>query len=497
MPVTHLRLRGVSFAFSDVSLLDEVELTFARGWTGVVGPNGSGKSTLLSLLAGELSPTAGRIEPLPAPGLTVLCEQRVDFPASQVEALATADDGEAHRLRGLLRLDPEALTRWPTLSPGERKRWQVGAALHQQPEVLLLDEPGHHLDATGRGLLLRSLEGFDGVGVIVSHDRALLDALTTGTVRLEGGRARAWPMSYGAARDAWKAEEEHLRGERAELGRKLESARRSLDEGKRRREAATRDRSAGHRMKSKHDSDARTLGADYRAEQAERALTQANRRQQRAMDTLAARREALAVPPEEARALFLRYQSCPRPVVVSLALERLSAGERVLIDRPVSLQVGRASRLALVGDNGAGKSTLLAALRDACTLDAGRVLFLPQELTADEAEAELEALKLLPRQEKGRVLQLLDVLGVDPDALLRSAAPSPGEGRKLRLAHGLAREAWLLLLDEPTNHLDLPSVERLEAALAAWPGALVVCSHDAGFLDALGAERLVLPGAFA
>jgi ATPase subunit of ABC transporter with duplicated ATPase domains len=83
------------------------------------------------------------------------------------------------------------------------------------------------------------------------------------------------------------------------------------------------------------------------------------------------------------------------------------------------------------------------------------------------------------------VLQLLAALGVAPARLLASRRPSPGEARKLQLALGLGLEAWVLVLDEPTNHLDLPSIERLEAALAAWPGALLLVSHDEAFADRL------------
>jgi ATPase subunit of ABC transporter with duplicated ATPase domains len=184
-------------------------------------------------------------------------------------------------------------------------------------------------------------------------------------------------------------------------------------------------------------------------------------------------------------------------VVVSLSLPKLVAGDTVLIDKPIQLQVARNARYALVGDNGAGKSTLLNALKAACPFGDEHLLWLPQELTAEEGEAELEATRKLPREEKGRLLQMLDVLGVDPDALLRSQSPSPGEARKLRLARGMSSSVWLLLLDEPTNHLDLPSVERLEAALEGWPGAMVVCSHDRAFLKNLGTELLEVPAAFA
>jgi ATPase subunit of ABC transporter with duplicated ATPase domains len=95
----------------------------------------------------------------------------------------------------------------------------------------------------------------------------------------------------------------------------------------------------------------------------------------------------------------------------------------------------------------------------------------------------LENLRGLPRAERGRVFQRVSALGVDPEKLIRSPLPSPGEARKLLIADALAREVWLLLLDEPTNHLDLPSIERLEEALTAYSAALVVISHDTQFLN--------------
>lgn len=166
-------------------------------------------------------------------------------------------------------------------------------------------------------------------------------------------------------------------------------------------------------------------------------------------------------------------------------------GARAILDG-ISVSIHAGERIGLVGVNGAGKTTLVRALVEASSLPPDRLLLLAQDIGPGEAGRLLAEVRALPPIERGRTLSMVAALGVDPDRLLASAAPSPGEARKLAIATALGRRVWALVLDEPTNHLDLPSIERMEAALADYPGALVVVSHDDRFAARLTDERWLL-----
>ncbi|BDG05829.1 ATP-binding cassette domain-containing protein [Anaeromyxobacter oryzae] len=476
-----IRLERVTFAHADAApILADVDLHFPPGWTALVGENGAGKSTLLALVAGHLAPQRGRVRVDPGGARVVLCPQRVDAPGEGPAALAARDDGLARRLRGALALDAGALPRWETLSPGERKRWQVGAALAEEPDVLLVDEPTNHVDEEARGLLAGALRRFRGIGVIVSHDRALLEALAPRTVRLRRGEARLYEAAYGAARAQWEAEAREAWSRRAEAQAEARAAAARLADARRAREAA--ERAMSGRRRDPKDRDGRTLGAKTLRAWAEARLGGDVGRLRGAAERA---RDAIAdapADPEVGRAVALGWERAPRPVLLSLEAAEVRAGS-VTVLRDVRVRLGREDRIRIAGPNGAGKTTLVEALLAASTLPPDRVLHLPQELPADAGARLLDAVRALAPDVKGRVLALVAALGSDPARLLASGAPSPGETRKLLLALGLGRHAWALVLDEPTNHLDLPTVERLEAALAAYPGALLVVTHDDAFAE--------------
>ena len=481
-------VRGLSFRYAtqDAPVLDDLDASFPRGFTGVVGANGRGKSTLLELLAGALQPDAGEVL---APAHRVHCPQRTDRPPEGLETLLGGEDAESWVIRGRLEVPFDADARWPTLSHGERKRAQIAVALHQAPDLLTIDEPTNHIDVDTRAMLETALRTFPGVGVIVSHDRDLLDALCAQCLWFEGPQPRLVPGGYSAGRavlDADAAAQAHAHASaRAELDRVERETRR------RRTEAAASRQRVSKRGLDRHDHDAkgrvdraRVTGKDTAAGRRLQALD--GRRAQAAQ-------RAAALQPEKQHALGVRMpgRRSRRDVVLSLEAGALPLGSDRVLRHP-ELYLRPDARVAITGANGAGKSTLLRALSTHWRVPEARRLVLPQEVDEDAGRACLDAVRELSGGVRGELMQLVSRLGSRPAGLLASTRPSPGEVRKLLIAQGLLSAPQLLVLDEPTNHLDLPSVEALEGALADCPAALVLVSHDARFLDALTSQRWVL-----
>jgi ATPase subunit of ABC transporter with duplicated ATPase domains len=481
--MTALHLDHLSFSYtSAVPVVDDVSVHIGEGWTGVVGPNGAGKTTLLRLITGDLTADSGNVTTDPRDGLMVMVDQNVDETGAAVERLARATDRVARRSMGALRLDPAELWRWETLSPGERKRWQLAAALAVEPDVLLLDEPTNHIDADARDIIIGALRRFDGVGLIVSHDRALLDDLTTRTLRVERGDVRLWNGAYSAAREGWEAEAA-ARGEAYARVRRHEraTARRLADE-RRASDARNAARKREVRRAGVADHDARSAEAKGRHEAGASSAGQRMGGLRAELDRTRAAAAAFDVERALGGPIFVDYEPSPKRILLRHT-GPLHAGDAVLVEH-VDVAVERTDRIRLTGPNGAGKSTLLAALTAGSPIARDHLLHLPQELTRQDRRELVDGLGRLPAQVRGKVLSIVALLGVDPDGLLASEEPSPGESRKLALALGMGTNVWGLLLDEPTNHFDLPAIERLEAALDAYPGAILVVTHDEHFAAA-------------
>jgi ATPase subunit of ABC transporter with duplicated ATPase domains len=225
-----LTFSGVTFSYdsSDEPLIVGLTAAFPEGWTGVVGANGTGKSTLLRLAVGDLTPQSGTISTLSG---AVYCRQRTDDPPEGLAAFLESGDLDADAIKSSLGVGEDWPVRWKSLSHGERKRAQVAVELWVRPAVLALDEPTNHIDSAARSMLERALDTYRGVGLLVSHDRALLDALCHQCLFLDppeyvmrpGGYSRGAVQSERDAESRRKAKE-RLSREAAKLRR--ETARR-------------------------------------------------------------------------------------------------------------------------------------------------------------------------------------------------------------------------------------------------------------------------------
>jgi ATPase subunit of ABC transporter with duplicated ATPase domains len=499
--VPSLHLRGLSYAHTiATSVLTGVDLDVAAdehahgsSWVGVVGANGSGKTTLLRLLAGEVPPTAGAIDvhsDLPPR----LVPQEVDEAASDVHAFAADWDGASLRLRRRLALDVDDLDPvvgrgWSALSPGLRKRWQVAAALAARPDVLLLDEPTNHLDAGSRELLLSELERFRGLGLVVSHDRLVLERLTSRTLRVHAGGIELHAGPYGAASARWAAAAAAGRREHDRARREVRRERRLLADVRRDRHGAEAGPRGDRRRAGAGQPDAREAGRKFAAQKAEAALARRVGQQHARLERAAAGLDAVEVTRDHTGPVTFSHRPTGRRVLAAVRGVVCHAGGEVLLE-DVDVVLGRRDRVHLAGGNGAGKTSLLHALLEDLVASGRTAALLPQELA--DPGAVLASVRRLDPDRRGRLLGTLATLGVDPDRLLASDDLSPGEARKLALAHLLLDEASVLVLDEPTNHLDLPSIERLQEALAGWAGALLLVTHDDGLAAATTSTRWIV-----
>jgi ATP-binding cassette, subfamily F, member 3 len=478
------------------------------------GPNGAGKTTLLRALAGEIPLQGGELawekgvrvalhdQRPPATSTSPLREYvlagTADLAALETElrslerAMASGShdaatlrryaaaqgklehaggydwrDRAASVVRGLGFTDSELDRPLQTFSGGELTRASLARALASQPDLLLLDEPTNHLDIDSLEWLEGMLQTLDAAVILVAHDRWFLEVVTTAVLELQGGKSVYFPGAWHVWRREQAARDSHV----------LKTAARQAEEIARLERFVER-----FRYKAS------------KARQAQSKLKQIERIKATRVEPRVTRRRTLGFE-------FLKPARSGRDVVVAEELT-VRAGEKPLLDG-ATFAVERGEHVALVGPNGSGKTTLLQTVLGTLPPAGGRIrlghgveaaYFSQHEAELDERGSVLEAAMAgtgLKRPDTQKLLGQFLFSGWDEHEK-PVVALSGGERRRLALAIVVASGANFLVLDEPTNHLDLESREALERALDAFPGTLLLVSHDRAVLDAVAGRLLAI-----
>ncbi len=376
-------------------------------------------------------------------------------------------DRAASFVRGLGFADADLDRPMRTFSGGELTRASLARALASQPDLLLLDEPTNHLDIESLEWLEGMLRTLDAAVILVAHDRWFLEAVTTAVLELGNGRGVYFPGAWHVWRHEQAARDLHQAKEAARQQEQLARLERFVE-----------------RFRYKAS----------KARQAQSKLKQIERIQARRVEAPDARRRTLGFE-------FLEPPRSGRDVVVAEGLA-VRAGDKELLDG-ADFHLTRGEHVALVGPNGAGKTTLVETILGrrapaAGTLRIGHgvetAYFSQHEAELDERGSVLEAAMAgtgLRRPEAQSLLGRFLFSGWDEHEKPVTAL-SGGERRRLALAIVVASGANFLVLDEPTNHLDLESREALEAALEAFPGTVLLVSHDRALLDAVSGRLLAI-----
>jgi ATP-binding cassette subfamily F protein 3 len=483
-----LTIADVSKSYGTRTLFADVSLFIARtDRYGLVGPNGAGKTTLFNLILGEEAPDDGTIEWergadfgfLPQESAPVADETILQIATSGKKLVPETDDDydidwtlepRAKKILaglGFREGDSDKLAK--TFSGGWVMRAHLARLLVAEPALLLLDEPTNHLDLEALLWFQDYLTRYPGGLVVISHDRAFLNALCTGILELRGGTLNRYTGNY----DDYMGEKE---------ARKLQQASAFKNQ---QREIAHLQRFVDR------------FGA--KASMASRAKSKEKQIE---------RLEAVAVdePEDDLKRIHFKFPTPPRSGLKVVELEHVKQayGDHVVY-RDLNFMAERGQRIVLVGPNGSGKSTLLKILAGVIPVQGGTVelgsnvvpgYFAQNRLDNLHAEATVfeNVMELRTNENQLTEQQARAILGAflfrKDDVHKRVSILSGGEKSRLALARILVKPPNLLLMDEPTTHLDIASIDALVNALKTFDGTFIFISHDVYFIRALAQNVL-------
>lgn len=477
MPGILLEAEGIrkSYGMRTVLAIDTFTL-YDGDRIGLVGENGAGKSTFLKILAGVLEPDEGRI--LRFAGVSMIAQ--------------TGDtDQEIGDARMRSEFSAQEAQGW--LSGGEKTRRRIAGALSGGGHVLLADEPTTDLDAEGIARLEKYLKEFNGAVVLISHDRALLDAVTDRTAELEEGKLTFFPGGYSAWREEKEQRREHQRflydQYRGEQKRIREMIQREVEHASQKQKLPSRMGNSEARL---HKREVTNVQATIH-------------KTRKTYETRLNRLEQVDRPredPEIAMRLGTATPITSRTAVEVRGLYMRAGGVRSLLEN-ASFRIPVGSCTVLTGPNGCGKTTLLRRITGAkndptIRISPGVKIGRFDQDHADTLDPEKTALEnamlhsVCPESTVRTVLARLNLRGDDVFKPLKVL--SGGEAAKVALASLFTADINLLLLDEPTNHLDLFTLEALQEVLKDYGGTVLAVSHDRRFIREVAGRLLFVEG---
>ena len=479
-----LTIARVTKSFGADVLFEDVSLQVNRGdRLGLIGANGSGKSTLFSLILGRDEPDGGTIQLQKNSQLGFLPQENAPVGDETVLELATlrdlsgetasVDSGETDFerearakkiLSGLAFRVKDFDRRAKEFSGGWIMRAHLARLLVDEPDLLLLDEPTNHLDLDTVVWLQKYLQVYSGALLLISHDRAFLNALVTRTVELDRGRLVHYTGNY--------------------------------DEFLTQKEARRVQQLAAYKNQERQIEKLQTFIDRFGAKNTKASQAQSKRKE-------IARMERVEAPEPESASIKFRFPQPARSGARVITLENINhAYGDTKVYSSLNLEIERGQRMVLVGPNGAGKSTLLKLLAGVLTVQSGRrelgynvelgyfsqhrveMFDLNRSVLAEAADVPKPAGEQTIRTLLGAFLFRGD------DVFKPVSVLSGGEKSRLALAKLLLDPPNFLVMDEPTTHLDMRSIEALISALSQYEGTLVFVSHDVHFIRSIATSVL-------